>query len=47
MKTLALIFLILLGTTSAAYACSYNGRTYPEGTTIGPYTCRNGTWVRL
>ncbi|MDZ4871057.1 MAG: hypothetical protein CLLPBCKN_000445 [Chroococcidiopsis cubana SAG 39.79] len=48
MKTLALIFLILLGTTSAAYAdCIYNGQIYPEGSRVGPFTCRNGAWVRL
>lgn len=24
--------------------CTYEGRTYPPGSTLGPYTCVDGEW---
>ena len=24
--------------------CIYNGKSYPSGTSLGPYVCRDGTW---
>ncbi len=41
-----LVLLLFTVTASAVYAdCVYNGRTYPEGTVIGPYVCSGGNWV--
>lgn len=40
---LAVVLCILA--CSARADCYYNGTQHPEGTTIGPYICRNGQWV--
>jgi hypothetical protein len=30
---------------AASAECSYNGKAYPTGTKLGPYTCQSdGTW---
>lgn len=43
---LLLVLLLVTMSVSAVYAdCWYNGRTYPEGTVIGPYVCSDGKWV--
>ena len=43
-RTTMLVLLLSFG--SAAFAdCTYGGKSYPEGTRIGPYTCAGGQWV--
>jgi hypothetical protein len=50
MKGLLGIFFILLlfaVTISPAYAnCTKDGKSYPEGTTVGGFICIKGKWVR-
>jgi hypothetical protein len=41
-----LSFLLLTSIGTAAAACLHNGRSYPEGTTVGDRVCINGNWVR-
>lgn len=44
-KKLLIVFIIVF--SSAIYAdCEHRGRWYPEGTTMGPYVCINGQWIR-
>lgn len=46
MKTTLASLLLLLSLAAAARAdCIYEGVSYPEGTVIGPYVCRDGKWV--
>lgn len=26
--------------------CYYNGKVYPEGSVVGPYTCSNDQWIQ-
>ncbi|WP_166253380.1 hypothetical protein [Marinobacter salicampi] len=42
----ALILVVSFRFASAALAdCTYNGRSYPVGTVIGPLVCQpDGTW---
>jgi len=41
------VLAIILASSGSVYAeCSYNGKTYPEGTILGPYICSDGKWVR-
>ncbi len=40
---LALAILVLPGLAFAD--CVHEGRTYAEGTRLGPYVCENGQWV--
>jgi hypothetical protein len=46
MKQFIMTLIVWICCVSAAYAgCSYNGRPYPTGTRLGPYTCQpDGTW---
>lgn len=38
--------LVILAAPLAAFAdCVHEGRSYPEGTRLGPYVCQNGQWV--
>ena len=30
--------------TGALADCTYNGKTYPSGTVIGPYVCSGTQW---
>ena len=39
-------FVLLSCMGTAAAACLHNGRSYPEGTTVGDRVCNNGNWVR-
>jgi len=38
-------FILLIISNMAVADCTYNGKTYSEGTVIGPYVCRQGKWV--
>lgn len=43
MKTIIALSFILV--SSIAWAdCKHNGRTYPEGTVLGPMVCSGGSW---
>ena len=50
MKYSYILALILLLLSSTAYSepadCSYNGKTYVEGSVIGPLKCVDGKWVK-
>ena len=40
------VCLAVLAMARPAFAdCEHQGRTYPEGTRIGPFVCENGQWV--
>ncbi len=43
-----LLIILILGLTAsmANAACTYNGKTYSQGTVIGPYVCKGSKWVR-
>jgi len=41
----ALVMILIAGNLTYA-DCYYNGRTYPEGATIGSLICVNGSWIR-
>ena len=43
MKTLFVISLLLFSGASFA-DCRHNGRSYPEGTVLGPMVCSGGSW---
>jgi hypothetical protein len=43
-KTSIFIIVFLMFSTIAIAECTYNGKTYPEGTVIGPYVCSGGQW---
>ncbi len=47
MKFLKTVFIItlLLGATFSSADCVYEGKSYPEGTKIGPYVCSDGKWI--
>ena len=45
-KTIFLLVLLALFAQPVLADCEYNGKTYPEGTVIGPYVCKDGKWVR-
>ncbi|MGY0072714.1 hypothetical protein [Vibrio proteolyticus] len=45
MKTTILVLLLLLAPPVFA-DCPYNGKSYAEGSVIGPYTCKNGKWEK-
>lgn len=44
-KAFFIASLMLAVPAFANAGCVYNGKVYPEGTVIGPYTCSNGKWV--
>ncbi len=45
MKNTSIFIIVFLMFTKIAIAdCTYNGKTYPEGTVLGPYVCSNGQW---
>jgi hypothetical protein len=45
MKNTSIFIIVFLMLSNIAIAdCTYNGKTYPEGTVIGPYVCSNGQW---
>lgn len=47
MRKLSVLILIFLMSSNIAMAnCSYNGKSYPGGTKIGPYVCSDGKWVK-
>jgi len=47
MKQIMFLTALLIVLVSGVYAdCQYNGRWYPEGATMGPYICVNGSWIR-
>lgn len=40
------VLVVMLFCCGLAFAdCKYNGKSYPEGTIIGPYVCKDGKWV--
>ncbi len=45
MRVLVLVLSLFFATHSYS-DCIYNGKVYPEGTKIGPYTCKNERWVK-
>ncbi len=42
----ALLMLAFFAVSNAVVAdCIYNGKTYNEGSKIGPYVCENTRWI--
>ncbi len=37
--------IILLTGLPALADCVYNGQTYPDGTRVGAFVCKDGQWV--
>lgn len=44
MKCFLLLLTLLTLSTGALADCTYNGKTYPTGTVIGPYVCSGTQW---
>lgn len=44
LRGLGLAVLLMLAAGAAGAGCFYNGQEYPEGSKVGGYTCRNGSW---
>jgi len=44
-KRMVLIALLLAGSEMVLADCTYNGSSYPSGTTLGPYVCDGTEWV--
>ncbi|MDD5759247.1 MAG: hypothetical protein PHI06_09210 [Desulfobulbaceae bacterium] len=43
-KIMLLLLVFMVSAHFAVADCEYNGALYPEGTVIGPYTCRGSQW---
>lgn len=46
LKWVVFILAALILVESVAADCLYNGKSYPEGTVMGPYICRDKKWVK-
>jgi hypothetical protein len=44
-KKIAFIGLLALLANTALADCTYNGKTYPVDTVLGPYACDGNQWV--
>lgn len=44
MKTFLILLTLLILSGNAFADCTYNGKTYPSGTVIGPYVCSGTQW---
>jgi hypothetical protein len=42
----ALVMLVFFAASNVVVAdCIYNGRSYSEGSKVGPYECENSRWI--
>ncbi len=43
-KIMFVVSFLLIASSSSA-DCIYDGKSYSEGSKIGPYVCINGEWI--
>ncbi len=47
MKKASVLFFSLFLYCGVSFAdCSFDGKTYPEGSVLGPYKCVDDQWVK-